>query len=266
MRASACVHRQACIGRRASACLHRQACIRMLASARGTRRGFSLRASAAQVSSSSGSRCGGARGHRRPGVKDGLACRTTRLATTAPQAPFARTRHRVPCDAPARSTSAPTASAQIGRGSGTGHGERERARRPSRVVRRASPIATQPAGCPRAMAHRDPQAGGCALRAHRHARPLPTSRRRAARIGRRLRTSHAPLRCPCHRALTRIRANEARRTDMAAQAMCRHDRREPSTMSSAKPARSSLPSKRKLRGERKVRAPQSRMPGNARPQ
>ena len=128
----------------------------MRASARGTRWGFSLRASAAQVASSSGSRCGSARGRRRPGVKDGLACRTTRLATTAPQAPFARTRHRVPCDAPARSTSAPTASALIGRGSGTGHGERERARRPSRVVRRASSIATQPAGCPRAMAHREP--------------------------------------------------------------------------------------------------------------
>ncbi len=52
-----------------------------------------------------------------------------------------------------------------------GCGERERARRPSRVARQASPIATAAGRCPRATPRRDPPAGVCALRARRRIRP-----------------------------------------------------------------------------------------------
>ncbi len=52
-------------------------------------------------------------------------------------------------------------------GGGPGRARRPWERRLSPVVRRASPIATYRAGCPRATLHRDPQAGAYGLRARR---------------------------------------------------------------------------------------------------
>ena len=62
-------------------------------------------------------------------------------------------------------------SAPIDRGSGARRAKRPWECRPSRVVRRASPIETSTAGCPRAMAHRDPQAGVHGPRARRTSCP-----------------------------------------------------------------------------------------------
>ena len=71
--------------------------VSLRATARGD--GVSPKASASQPASSSGSRCGGARGHPEPDGVAGLACRTTRFTTTAPQAPWARPCHLAPGDA-----------------------------------------------------------------------------------------------------------------------------------------------------------------------
>ena len=81
-------------------------------------------------------------------------------------------------------------SALMRRGQRGRGGERERARRRSRVARQASPIAAFTAERPRVPPRRDPQAGDCAHRAHRH--PGPAAQR--ADGGR-----SALTRCPLHR-------------------------------------------------------------------
>ncbi len=107
-------------------------------------------------------------------------------------------------------------------------GERERARRPSRVARQARPAPTFTAECPRAPPRRDPQAGDCAHRAHRH--PGPAAQR--ADGGR-----SALTRCPAHakscvspsRACG-TQAPHSRRPASAtspSSAACRNERRRP---------------------------------------
>ena len=101
------------------------------------------------------------------------------LTTTAPQAPWASACRHAPGaaaasverkkirDGPRFRVGTDRVGTDRSGGGGAGRAARPWECRPSRVVRRASPIATHPAGCPRAMPYRDPQAGVHVLRALR---------------------------------------------------------------------------------------------------